>query len=200
MERHDAHQAPARLGPADCPSRRDVHGRGGRLEITYNSGARVILEGPATYTVDDRNGGFLRRGKATFLCGNGAAKPGNPASEKGLKTDSRLSPGNLPLLRVRVPRPAPVKPHVVVVQGVDIVLLVNEQGLYAGTLSPVRMAVSGPPLKKVVLPDYPSVVVLARPDGTSNIIMVDQSPHASKQLPAAAATASNSPPPKPQSP
>ena len=35
------------------------------MEITYQCGAKVILEGPATYVVDSPNGGFLMSGKLT---------------------------------------------------------------------------------------------------------------------------------------
>ena len=37
----------------------------GFLEITYDSGAKVILQGPATYEVESRQGGFLLLGKLT---------------------------------------------------------------------------------------------------------------------------------------
>ena len=37
----------------------------GLLEITYHSGAKVILEGPCEYTVDSDAGGFLKLGKLT---------------------------------------------------------------------------------------------------------------------------------------
>ncbi len=37
----------------------------GLLEITYDSGAKVVLYGPATYEVESRDGGFLSRGKLT---------------------------------------------------------------------------------------------------------------------------------------
>jgi hypothetical protein len=36
-----------------------------RLEITYNSGAKVLIEGPACYAVEHENGGFLEWGKLT---------------------------------------------------------------------------------------------------------------------------------------
>jgi hypothetical protein len=39
--------------------------RSGLLEITYNTGARVILQGPVTYKVDSADGGFLAVGKLT---------------------------------------------------------------------------------------------------------------------------------------
>jgi hypothetical protein len=37
----------------------------GVLEITYNTGAKVILQGPAKYEVESRNGGFMSLGKLT---------------------------------------------------------------------------------------------------------------------------------------
>ena len=37
----------------------------GLMEITYNTGAKVILQGPVTYKVDSRDGGYLSIGKLT---------------------------------------------------------------------------------------------------------------------------------------
>ena len=37
----------------------------GLMEITYDTGAKVILQGPTTYAVESRNGGFLSIGKLT---------------------------------------------------------------------------------------------------------------------------------------
>ena len=37
----------------------------GLLEITYRSGAKLILEGPCTYQVESRTGGYLELGKLT---------------------------------------------------------------------------------------------------------------------------------------
>ena len=37
----------------------------GLMEITYDTGAKVILQGPVTYKVDSRDGGFLAVGKLT---------------------------------------------------------------------------------------------------------------------------------------
>ncbi len=37
----------------------------GLMEITYHTGAKVILQGPVTYEVDSRDGGFLSIGKLT---------------------------------------------------------------------------------------------------------------------------------------
>ncbi len=46
----------------------------GLMEITYHTGARVVLQGPATYNVESRNGGFLTLGKMTGKVENPAAK------------------------------------------------------------------------------------------------------------------------------
>ena len=35
------------------------------MEITYDTGARVILQGPVTYEVESKDGGFLSLGKLT---------------------------------------------------------------------------------------------------------------------------------------
>jgi len=37
----------------------------GLMEITYDTGARVVLQGPVTYEVDSRDGGYLSLGKLT---------------------------------------------------------------------------------------------------------------------------------------
>jgi hypothetical protein len=44
----------------------------GLLEITYDSGARVILQGPVTYTVESSAGGFLSVGKLTAKVDKGS--------------------------------------------------------------------------------------------------------------------------------
>jgi hypothetical protein len=37
----------------------------GLMEISYDTGAKVVLQGPCTYTVESRTGGFLERGRLT---------------------------------------------------------------------------------------------------------------------------------------
>jgi hypothetical protein len=39
----------------------------GLMEITYDTGAKVILQGPATYVVDAKNGGFIHVGRITGI-------------------------------------------------------------------------------------------------------------------------------------
>ena len=46
----------------------------GLMEITYNTGAKVILHGPVTYEIGSKNGGFLSAGKLTGRVEAEAAK------------------------------------------------------------------------------------------------------------------------------
>ncbi|MEN6449906.1 MAG: LamG-like jellyroll fold domain-containing protein, partial [Thermoguttaceae bacterium] len=68
----------------------------GMMEITYRSGARVILEGPCDYQVDPA-GGYLRLGKLTARVEKSEKR--NPKSENR----SPLSPLPSPLFTVRTP-------------------------------------------------------------------------------------------------
>ena len=47
----------------------------GLVEITYNCGARVTLEGPAAFDVDSPNSGILHLGKATVRTPKAADRP-----------------------------------------------------------------------------------------------------------------------------
>ena len=67
----------------------------GLMEITYNTGAKVILQGPVTYEVESRDGGFLAIGKLTARLDN--AKP-QAANQK-----SSLSPLPSPLFTIKTP-------------------------------------------------------------------------------------------------
>jgi hypothetical protein len=59
----------------------------GLLEITYNTGAKVVLEGPAVYRVDHINGGYLIVGK---LIGNIAKHETGPEDGKGRSSRQRV--------------------------------------------------------------------------------------------------------------
>ncbi len=78
-------------GMVDCDWRKSVSGDGdvsavrigdafdvgsGLMEITYDSGARVILQGPASYKIDSAAGGYLSRGKLTARVETGGARRG----------------------------------------------------------------------------------------------------------------------------
>ena len=53
----------------------------GLMEITYDTGAKVILQGPVTYEVESAAGGFLSLGKLTAR----VEKKGDEEREKGEK-------------------------------------------------------------------------------------------------------------------
>ena len=56
----------------------------GLMEITYDTGARVILQGPVTYEVDSRDGGFLSVGKLTARL---EKKPSAISGQRSVKAD-----------------------------------------------------------------------------------------------------------------
>jgi len=60
-----ADESTAASGGARVPLGRKYALTSGLMEITYDTGARVILQGPVTYEVDSRAGGFLSVGKLT---------------------------------------------------------------------------------------------------------------------------------------
>jgi hypothetical protein len=53
----------------------------GLLEITYDTGAKVILQGPVTYEVESPAGGFLSIGKLTARVDNSKTKDQRPKTE-----------------------------------------------------------------------------------------------------------------------
>ena len=88
----------------------------GLMEITYDTGAKVILQGPCTYKVESETGGYLSQGKVTAKIGErgeGRAERGegrgerNPASPQSAMSNhsspSLLSPLPAPLFSIRTP-------------------------------------------------------------------------------------------------
>ena len=74
----------------------------GLMEITYDSGAKVILQGPCTYDVDSRDGGFLSIGKLTARLDNAKPQAANQKSEI-INQKSSVSANRYPLLTIRTP-------------------------------------------------------------------------------------------------
>ena len=78
-----AEESTGALGGARVPLGRRYALASGRMEITYDTGAKVILQGPATYEVTSRDGGFLSVGKLTAKLekrGEGREKSGEKRS------------------------------------------------------------------------------------------------------------------------
>jgi hypothetical protein len=88
----------------------------GLMEITYDSGARVILQGPVTYEVESAAGGFLSVGKLTARLekgegGRGKAEGGRRKGEGGRgkgEQSPNLQISRSPNRSSLVPRPSPL--------------------------------------------------------------------------------------------
>ena len=65
----------------------------GRLELTYNSGAKVIIEGPVKYTVEQENGGFLSLGKLTVNVRRQGGRAGSESEGVGKLVPSPVGRG-----------------------------------------------------------------------------------------------------------
>jgi hypothetical protein len=63
----------------------------GLLEITYDGGAEVILQGPAVYAVDARSGGFLSVGRLTVRVEKKGPSQGSRAGGQGSATGGSSS-------------------------------------------------------------------------------------------------------------
>jgi hypothetical protein len=66
---------------------RDFKIESGIVEIGYNTGARVILQGPVSYVVESKNGGFLNTGKLTCRVGTQNAKGFSVRTPTAVVTD-----------------------------------------------------------------------------------------------------------------
>ncbi|NLF06845.1 MAG: FecR domain-containing protein, partial [Pirellulaceae bacterium] len=89
--------------------------KSGLLEITYDSGARVILQGPCSYEVDSTAGGYLALGKLTARIGErgegrgergGKAEGGKMKDEGGRPNAASLATSYQPLAT----NPSPLSP------------------------------------------------------------------------------------------
>jgi hypothetical protein len=91
----------------------------GVVQITYDTGANVILQGPCAYDVDSPSGGFLSRGKLTARVEREDRKRDH---SRRSTLDTRLSTHNSPLFSVRTPT------AVVTDLGTEFGVDVNEEG------------------------------------------------------------------------
>ena len=80
----------------------------GLLEITYDTGAKVLLQGPVTYEVDSATGGYLAVGKLTARLEKDKNKLPSPACGRGVGGEGGLNQSNdhqssVSLFAVRTP-------------------------------------------------------------------------------------------------
>ena len=124
----------------------------GLLEITYDTGAKVILQGPVTYSVE-ANGGYLAVGKLTGKLearGEGREERGeiaanhqvpNPKSQ--IVSPSPLSPLLSPLFVIRTPTAT------VTDLGTEFGIEVSRNGTTGATCSSVKCESSPEPAKVI---------------------------------------------------
>ena len=95
------YQTAAVLGANVCVGR-TYQLASGLMEITYDTGAKVLLQGPSTYAVESRDGGFLLIGKLTARLDNAKSQAVNHKQEiKNPK--SSLSTLHSPLFTIKTP-------------------------------------------------------------------------------------------------
>jgi len=77
----------------------------GLMEITYTTGAKVILQGPCTYEVESPSGGYLALGKLTakVVSGQQPAAKNQKSEIINHKSHSPLATSHSPLFTVRTP-------------------------------------------------------------------------------------------------
>jgi hypothetical protein len=95
---------------ADVPLGREYAMLSGVMQITYNTGARVILQGPCTYHLESPNGGYLSLGRLTARVkkrGEGRGEKEVAANQQSAisnhKSPSPLSPLPSPSFAIRTP-------------------------------------------------------------------------------------------------
>ena len=91
----------ATINGANVPLDRKYALASGLMEITYKTGAKVILQGPCTYKVDSRDGGLLSVGKLTARLEKNVATSPNPQSL--IPPHSPLSTLHSPLFTIKTP-------------------------------------------------------------------------------------------------
>ena len=81
----------------------------GLMEITYDTGAKVILQGPVTYEVESRSGGFLSLGRLTarvekqVASGQWSGTSKSPNLQVSKSPNSSLSTLHSPLFTIKTP-------------------------------------------------------------------------------------------------
>jgi len=78
--------------------------KSGLMEITYTTGAKVILQGPCTYEVESPHGGYLALGKLTARVARGQGLAASAKSQANLKSAISKSP-NLQISKFAIRTP-----------------------------------------------------------------------------------------------
>jgi hypothetical protein len=89
----------AAIAHANVPLGRKYALASGILEITYDAGAKVILQGPCNYTVESKTGGFLSLGRLTALVEQNVPKPASHNSPDSTQLATAADPPSLFVVR-----------------------------------------------------------------------------------------------------
>ncbi len=144
------------LGYAYVPLGRKYKLDAGLMQITYDSGAKVILQGPCTYEVESRVGGYLSLGKLTARVERGELRVESEENATNQKS-SQLSTLHSPLFSVRTPT------AVITDLGTEFGVEVSTEGtttshVFRGSVK-VQVVGGNDPQKDVVLRENESVRV-----------------------------------------
>ena len=104
----------------------------GLMEITYNSGAKVILQGPCCYEVNSRDGGFLQVGKLTARLekrGEGRGESKQKRAEKEVSGQWLVSSEANPKSQILNPSPSPAPAFAVRTPTATVIDLGTEFGV-----------------------------------------------------------------------
>jgi hypothetical protein len=138
----------------------------GFMEITYDTGATVVLQGPAVYEVESASGGFLSLGK---LAARVESRESSVKSSDRQRNGSQLSTLNSRLFSVRTPT------AIVTDLGTEFGVEVEKSGttkshVFRGRIDvrPVGGGIQDP--KPVLLGENESATVDARPSGPVAVV------------------------------
>jgi hypothetical protein len=159
--------------PAAVPLGRRYELASGLLEISYQSGAKVILQGPCSYEVDSSAGGFLSHGKLTARVetkGEGGSGKAEEAEDPNSEIRNPKSPFLLP------PSPFVVRTPTAVITdlGTEFGVEVSKQGtttshVFQGTVR-VRLTAGDGPGQEVLLHKNESARAERDGDGSSRLL------------------------------
>ena len=149
----------------------------GWLEITYDTGAKVILQGPVTYEVESASGGYLAVGKLTARLEKGNRKLPSPACGRGGGGEGGLNQNDglhsaASLFAVRTPT------AVVTDLGTEFGIEVSKDGVtrshvFRGVVEVKTISLNGKPQETVRLTADESVQVeRVRADQPAKIVRV----------------------------
>lgn len=144
---------------------------GGLMEITYDTGTKVVLKGPVVYEVDSSNGGYLRVGTAAVLCRAAAAKNAGPNANT-LRVGGASTP-EPSLFCVHTPHSG--RPTVFLFQDADVILAVDERGdVYSRAISAAVLSWDDPltVAKNVAIPGNPLVTVGVHGSGQKPVFAI----------------------------